>query len=719
MDSLQDNPISALGEQVVSPDSGSFVQPNEQSEIEQSDVKRWLGRITRAKQKWEMDFKRMRKNMEFVTGLQWAGQTEVDDERYTNNLTLRMVNQKVASLYAKNPTAIAERRKRLDFQLWDGNVESLQEAAMQAQGIVQSGALLPPQLSALFEDYTQGKALQKLTDKICKTLEVVYQYSVDTQRPEFKEQVKQAVRRAIICGVAYCRPIFYRESTEFAQPISIDVQSGKIERAKRAKRIMEQIAEGEVERDGAQVETLKSLALSLGVGVENQEAELSERLEFDFPMSDSVIPDERCRSLKEFVAARWMAQEYILAVEEVNALFGTEIKVGGSGGGSGNATEYTQTGELPRSSTNQTDDGRVDPMSKSLVLLYEVWDYVTKTRFFVCAGWKEYVLKPEVPTNVSGFWHHFALTFNDIESGPGTKASIFPPSDVQLVKSPQKEWNRTREALRDQRNANAPKYLIRKGLMTKADQDALRNALPNSVVELEGIPPEQHPDQFVSIMRMAPIDPSMYDTRPLSEDMQLGAGIQEANMGPAQPNVTATVGTIAEQSRMTVSASNIDDLDGWLTRIAQCGGELCLREMSKETVLHICGPGAVWPSMPQSRADALNQITLKIKAASSGRPNKAIDVANFRDLAPIMQAAGANPVGLIEEAAKRMDDNINIDQFFPVQVPVGSGFPQGVDAGTPPQQSTPTGVPQGGMLPTMSGASASAPGAAESSLVGR
>src|SRR5204863_474958 len=79
-------------------------------------------------------------------------------------------------------------------------------------------------------------------------------------------------------------------------------------------------------------------------------------------------------------------------------------------------------------------------------------------------------------------------------------------------------------------------------------------------------------DVFVALP-VVPIDERLYDTQPLETDMMLGAGMQQANLGPAQPNVTATVGTIAEQSRLDVASSNVDDLDTLLSQVAQASGE--------------------------------------------------------------------------------------------------------------------------------------------------
>src|SRR5436190_3154114 len=159
----------------------------EPSESERAAVKAWLKKITDAKKRWAADFKRMRDNMDFAAGFQWAGQTTVEEERYIANMTLRFVNQKVSQLYARDPKAISRRRKRMDYQIWDGKMESLQQALLGAQqGDVAS--------TALIMDYTEGRRQRDMVDKVGRTLEILYQYMCDVQEPAFKKQMKDLVR---------------------------------------------------------------------------------------------------------------------------------------------------------------------------------------------------------------------------------------------------------------------------------------------------------------------------------------------------------------------------------------------------------------------------------------------------------------------------------------------------------------------------------------------
>jgi hypothetical protein len=81
----------------------------EQTVARRALVREWQDRVIRAKKHWEAPHKRMREDMDFLMGKQWHWHSENDD-RYVANLVQRHVQQRVASLYAKNPKAIAKRR---------------------------------------------------------------------------------------------------------------------------------------------------------------------------------------------------------------------------------------------------------------------------------------------------------------------------------------------------------------------------------------------------------------------------------------------------------------------------------------------------------------------------------------------------------------------------------------------------------------------------------
>ncbi len=683
----QENVVGPLGSPqpgpgLTQPPSDTRSDEDSASLSEKSFVKQWQEKIRYAKAFWKDDYDRMRSNMDFVFGFQRRAQYKLDDDRYSANFTIRAINQKVATLYARNPKARAVRRQRLNYTLWDGKVDTLLQAVGAAISSQQTMGFIPPEAQALITDYETGKNFETLIERIGKTLEVVYQYQVDSQEPNFKVQAKQLVRRASVCGVSYIKVAFCRDY-ETKDMTQSETRQSVIERMLMAKQIFDKIGEGEITEDDAKIEQLKSLIMSFSLSPDDTEqVSVKERIIFDFPQSTSIIPDPRCRSLRGFVGAHWLVEEFLYPVDFVNAMFETDIKPGGS------LKHYDPAGR-PIDNAPIIDAGKdtQNQPPKPTVCLWQIHDLDTKSTFVICDGYPCYVLAPEVSTPAtSSFWTHFALTLNDVETEPGCKATIFPPSDVQLMKSMQQEWNRTREALRAIRKANAPKYMCPKGQMSENDKTNLENAEDNQLIELENLPLGGDPSKVVVPLQTAVVDTKIYDTAPLSEDFLFVSGQQEANVGPAQPNVTATVGSIAEQSRQQVSASNVDDLDDCLSAVARCAGEMLLSEMSTATVQRIAGVGAVWPE--QNKSEFLNQIQLTIEAASSGRPNRATEIANFERIAPLLVQAGANPIAIIRQAIKIYDDRLDETDFFPVP-----GLTGGNIASSGPGAPAPGGPP--------------------------
>ena len=50
-----------------------------------------------------------------------------------------------------------------------------------------------------------------------------------------------------------------------------------------------------------------------------------EGLTFDYPDSTAIIPDPRCRSLRGFLGADWVAQEYLLTPDEIEEIYMVDV----------------------------------------------------------------------------------------------------------------------------------------------------------------------------------------------------------------------------------------------------------------------------------------------------------------------------------------------------------------------------------------------------------
>src|SRR3546814_684379 len=107
-------------------------------------AKRWTSAIQSAKAhpRIKNAFRKMREDMRFAAGCQYPDQMEEGEERYLANLVQRHINQTVAALYAKNPKAVARRKPRMEFRIWDGKPESPMAAMQALQEAADTG--IPP-----------------------------------------------------------------------------------------------------------------------------------------------------------------------------------------------------------------------------------------------------------------------------------------------------------------------------------------------------------------------------------------------------------------------------------------------------------------------------------------------------------------------------------------------------------------------------------------------
>jgi hypothetical protein len=673
-------------------------------------VKKELESWRHAKGKWEDELKRMRENTEFVYGLQAEDQKKMKDPagRYQANWMLRAIKNKEAQLYAKNPKVEVKLRPGLDFEIWDGSVEMLQESMV---GVQVSNHVGMPNMQAFatMQDFMSGRAFQKLIERVSRTIELVLGYQFDTANPEFLAQMKKLVCRVLTCGVGYILPSLVLPSAP-SVPSSTEVKSDIQARVKKVRAILEKLQDEKIDVDSPEVLQLKNLIESLEVSQETNDYQLGERIEFDFPSPDVIIPDENCRDLVNFVGCKRVFYEFDMSVDDVNEFFelSGEQMVQVSGGTVIRGKEAEQIRELGLS------DGPSSPTEKAMCTVIRVFNVETKSDYYLVEGHKTFVREPApLEPCVLGVLPIVTIAFNNIECIPNTKATPFPPSDVDLMKDAQKEWNRTRDALRGQRNANAPTYVTRKNALSQDDKDNLRNREPNEVIELEQVPPDKTPAEMIQVLQVAQIDPAVYDTAPQEQDMQLCGGSQQADIGPAQPDVTATAGTIAEQARISNLSSNVQDLDWGLSRLAFMCVQMIVQGFGEDTVKKIARRGAIWPTEYETRADILNQVDVTVKAASSGRPNQALQVSMIERLTPLLMQAGANPIALITELCKAMDPDLDPQKFFPVpgqamqtSAPQGQGqpgarpnppgrvTPSPGPGGPPPQQQIPMVSPQ-------------------------
>jgi hypothetical protein len=626
-------------------------------------VNYWMLQLRRAKNYFYRDFERMREDQDFAIGKQWLknGKFKHDDDRYVANVILRHVNQKTASLYARNPKVKAERKKQLLSTVWDG---SMQTVMLAMQKFAQNPADM--QAAQIIQDYNTVKEQQSMIDKIAQTLEIVYEQQIEEQQFNFKQGMKRMVRNAIVTGIGYAKLSFQRimQLTPEAQQKINDYS----QQLATIERLSADLADQKIDMDGPGAEQLK-LAIE---GLQRDQVVLREGLTIGYPESTSIIPDPKCRNIRGFVGADWVAEEYVLLPEYVQEIYG--VDVGNSyiayssidgvlNRQNGGLTQFNDKGSNETMSALFAGTQR-DDRNRVFCVVWEIYNKKDGLVYTICDGYPDFLAEPSPPdVFTSRFWPWFSLTLNEASH----YEKIFPPSDVRLMMDMQLEINRARQGLREHRIANRPKTAVAAGLLDDEDVAKLQTHPANAVIEMTGLQPGQKIEDLLQPFKMPGIDPNLYDVSPAFQDIERTVGVQEANLGGLSKG-TATESSIAESSRMTQMASNIDDLTEMLEEMARTSGQILLGNLSLETVQQIAGPGAVWPEM--SHEQIADLVFLKIEAGSTGRPNQALEIANAERLYPyLLQMPGVNPEFVTRDLLRRLDDRLPFEEAFSLGMP--------------------------------------------------
>lgn len=626
-------------------------------------VNYWMLNVRRAKNYFYRDFERMREDMDFAIGKQWMknGKLKHDDDRYVANIILRHVNQKTAGLYARNPKVKASRKKQLLATVWDGSMQTVMMA-------MQNFAANPADMQAaqIIQDYNTVKEQQEMIDKIARTLEIVYEQQIEEQQYDFKQGMKRMVRNAITTGVGYAKLGFQRvmKLTPEAQEKINDYS----QQLATIERLSADLADEKIDRDGAGAEQLR-LAIE---GLQKEQVILREGMTIGYPESTAIIPDPKCRNIRGFVGADWVAEEYVLLPEAVQEIYGVDVGNSFIAYSSVDGVLNRQNGGLTQfndKGSNETMSAlfagtQRDDRNRVFCVVWEIYNRKDGLVYVVCDGYPDFLSEPAPPDiYTTRFWPWFVLTLNDTPH----YEKIFPPSDVRLMMDMQLEINRARQGLREHRIANRPKTAVAAGLLDDDDVAKLRTHPANAVIELTGLQPGQKIDDLLQPFKMPGIDPNLYDVSPAFQDIERTVGVQEANLGGAAGG-TATESSIAESSRMTQMASNIDDLTEMLGDMARTAGEILLGNISLETAQKIAGPGAVWPEMTHEQI--ADQVILQIEAGSTGRPNQALEISNAERLYPyLLQLPGVSPEFIVKDLIRRLDDRMDFEDAFTMGMP--------------------------------------------------
>jgi len=625
-------------------------------------VSRWQNRVKRARTHWEKPFRRMRENSRFCEGRQWPelAKTENRDDRYVANICLRHVLQRTAELYPNNPTMKAKTKPKMVARVWDGTEQQLVMAQQTSQMAVMSGMMPDPNAMMILQDASLVKQFEETMHKVGRTLEVLYDYNIMEQNHSFKSSMKMSIRRAIITGVGYVKLGFQRAMT-MAPEIENRI-ADMSERLANIERLSADLADDEFQMDSADAESLRVAIQSLAA---EGQLVVREGLTFDYPDSASIIPDPRCRTLRGFLGADWVAQQYLLTEDEIEEVYMVDIGTSftaynENGETNGYQGSYNAGGSSTRGGMNEGDGD----MPCDLACVWEIYNRKDGTVYVVCDGYPDFLQDPGPPeVSTTRFWPWFSIVLNE---GYDEK-TLYPQSDLDLIRDMQLELNRARQGLREHRRANRPKTAVAAGLLEEADLEKLRTHPANALLEMNALAPGQKIDDVLQVIHMPPIDAAVYDTGPVFEDVLRVLGSDQADQGTTS-SATATEVSVAQFSQNTDLTSTIDDINDVMTEMAQAASQILILNVSQETVQKVVGPGAIWPQLDkQTIAD---NVFLEVDVGANGPPDRQQDIQALTQLVPLLQRIpGISPEWLARQLIRRMGDDVDLEAAFAEGVP--------------------------------------------------
>ena len=644
----------------------------EPADERRKNVLRWQDRVLQARHHWQPVFDRMRQNEVFARG---DGQTRPGaPHSYVANVTARHVKQRTAALYARNPTVVAQRRPKLYGTVWDGRLETalaarqMMQASIQTMGAGAAPPFDPEALAAaqvVVAEVEEAERETVMLDRIGETMKLVFAHQISEQFPPFKDQMKGLfIRRAVICGVGYIKLGFQRK-----MKLTPD-QERKIndvaQQLARIQQISADIADGEIDPNSAEADRLASLITAIR---SNPEMLLREGLSFTFPHPSAIIPDRQLTSLAHFQGCDWVAEEFMLSRAAIQRIYGVDV----------GAAAMTYLRDRPRSEggglpSSVGDDGAPAPHAYSrsrneqpdadedkCFRVWEVWDKCDGLVFTLCEGHPDFLDEPTPPDAwTERFWPWFAFAPNVMD----TAENPFPVSDVDHMRPMQGELNRSREALREHRFAARPKVITPTGMLDPEDKDRLTDhqAAGVPIIEVKALAPGQKIEDVLQSWAGPGIDPNLYDTSPIYEDILRVVGTAESSLGGVN-GASATENVLADSARQLDQTADIDDIDGVLSDLARAGGQILLANMSEATVREIAGRGAVWPT--QTRDQIAKELYLEVEAGSSGRPNMAAELQVIeRGLPLLMQLPGLSAHKLARRAVRVLDPDARIEDYM-------------------------------------------------------
>lgn len=533
------------------------------------------------------------------------------------------------------------------------------------------------------------------------------------RKGRLKHAADPMVRSALSVGIGWFKAAWHRQTG--ADPATLQEIDSLRENLAAINQLNTQLAEETPEAASQRAELQQRLAAA-----EEQAARvIFSGLVIDFVRAEDIQVAPECPTLRDYASSPWIAHRYFLPMAKAKAEHPEAAEALKS------ATSYfpvTPRATEPEGFNGQGRGEQADAFtkgaagsdnSKAHVCIWEVWDRETGHILTVAEGCTRYLRQPWQPEQRTTRFYPFfswAPLWND--------GQRHPQSLVDRSRSLLDEYDRIRTNYRMHRRRAIPKTGFDRGALDPEDAQKLEGAVSNEMVglDLKG----QRPDQVVFPISYNQIDPALYDTSVIRQELEMIWGVQEALSSSIRVAKTATEADIQQQGTESRMGYARDSLDEVLTDLAVYTAELATSPngLSVEDATGAAGEEALWVTVPDP--ELLDSIVhVDIRAGSSGKPATALRQQQWAVLLPQLQEAaiqigqmrGASPQDLancleqlaVETVKRAGDTSIDPYQFIPqAPAPVdpamaalpAPGVPaDGLPPGIPPEMLAEGGLP--------------------------
>jgi hypothetical protein len=518
---------------------------------------------------------------------------------------------------------------------------------------------------------------------LCDTVSRVTQVMLEDAK--LKRKAKASVKAAMTCAFGVVKVLYQRTTVGESDPV---MRSRIQDTQDNIRHIDSLIAKLEDPAERAKEETTRAELEKALASLQSQaEVVAAEGLVIDRTRTDRLLIDPAVEDIWEYEDAAWIIEEIPMRKSEAQALFpdfdftgAVTYKAGGD-----NSPKVESRGLYSPAAAGEDDP---------VVVVCECWSRLDGTIYTLVDGChKQFAVPPYQPKLVGErWWPYFILPFQAVD-GEFTTQSL-----VDVLERLQEEHNETRDKFAEVRKKIRPHLIASGDVKDKDITIKMHPELGEIVMINTGGQPLR---DFVQPGTTMTLDPMLYDTTPIRSDWEVVSGLQDAARSVVVTPKTATEAAISDQSLAARVSEFRDQIEDWLTEIAQYASEMLLLALEPAQVEQIMGkhqepseeefaaaalagqpppeaiPTYVWPQDRRPET-VFSLIQMRIRSGSTAAPNKLQMQENWAKAVPLIEkaimairtieAGGGDATAereLVKETVARFDESIDVERFLP------------------------------------------------------